>query len=76
MAVALEQEMKAKAQEARARVIEAEAEVPLAMAEAFRNAERVRWRLSKPAIRLAQTKKRLRSLDLNLFASLKSYSTW
>ncbi|MBQ2321613.1 MAG: flotillin-like protein FloA [Bacteroidales bacterium] len=37
MAVALEQEMKAKAQEARARVIEAEAEVPKAMAEAFRN---------------------------------------
>jgi uncharacterized protein YqfA (UPF0365 family) len=36
MAVALEQEMKAKAQEARARVIEAEAEIPLAMAEAFR----------------------------------------
>ncbi len=37
MAVALEQEMKAKAQEARARVIEAEAEVPRAMAEAFRS---------------------------------------
>ena len=37
MAVALEQEMKAKAQEARAKVIEAEAEVPMAMAEAFRN---------------------------------------
>ncbi len=37
MAVALEQEMIAKAQEARAKVIEAEAEVPLAMAEAFRN---------------------------------------
>jgi len=37
MAVALEQEMKAKAQEARAKVIEAEAQVPLAMAEAFRN---------------------------------------
>lgn len=37
MAVALEQEMKAKAQEARAKVIEAEAEVPKAMAEAFRN---------------------------------------
>lgn len=37
MAVALEQEMKAKAQEARAKVIEAEAEVPRAMAEAFRN---------------------------------------
>lgn len=37
MAVAAEQEMKAKAQEMRAKVIEAEAEVPLAMAEAFRN---------------------------------------
>ncbi|MCQ2204896.1 MAG: flotillin-like protein FloA [Bacteroidales bacterium] len=37
MAVALEQEMKAKAQEARAKVIEAEADVPRAMAEAFRN---------------------------------------
>jgi len=37
MAVALEQEMKAKAQEARAKVIEAEALVPQAMAEAFRN---------------------------------------
>jgi len=37
MAVALEQEMIAKAQEARAKVIEAEAEVPMAMAEAFRN---------------------------------------
>jgi uncharacterized protein YqfA (UPF0365 family) len=37
MAVAAEQENKAKAQEARARVIEAEAEVPRAMAEAFRN---------------------------------------
>ncbi|MBP7260759.1 MAG: flotillin-like protein FloA [Bacteroidia bacterium] len=37
MAVALEQEMKAKAQEAKAKVIEAEAEVPKAMAEAFRN---------------------------------------
>jgi len=36
MAVALEQEMKARAQEARANVIEAEAEVPKAMAEAFR----------------------------------------
>ena len=36
-AVAVEQEMKAKAQEARAKVIEAEAEVPKAMAEAFRN---------------------------------------
>ena len=37
MAVASEQEMKAKAQEARAKVIEAEAEVPKAMADAFRN---------------------------------------
>ncbi|MCU4157072.1 flotillin-like protein FloA [Carboxylicivirga sp. A043] len=37
MAVALEQEMKAKAQEARAKVIEAEADVPKALAEAFRN---------------------------------------
>lgn len=37
MAVALEQEMLAKAQEAKAKVIEAEAEVPRAMAEAFRN---------------------------------------
>ena len=36
MAVALEQEMKAKAQEMRAYVVEAEAEVPKAMAEAFR----------------------------------------
>lgn len=35
MAIALEQEMKAKAQEARAKVIEAEAELPRAMAEAF-----------------------------------------
>lgn len=35
MAVALEQEMKAKAQEARAKVIEAEAEIPRAIAEAF-----------------------------------------
>lgn len=37
MAIALEQEMKAKAQEARAKVIEAEAEVPKALAEAFRS---------------------------------------
>ena len=36
MAIASEQEMKAKAQEARAKVIEAEALVPQAMAEAFR----------------------------------------
>lgn len=35
MAIALEQEMKAKAQEARAKVIEAEAELPRAMARAF-----------------------------------------
>lgn len=35
MAVALEQEMIAKAQEARANVIQAEAEIPKAMAEAF-----------------------------------------
>jgi uncharacterized protein YqfA (UPF0365 family) len=35
MAVALEQEMKAKAQEARAKVIEAEAEIPRAIAQAF-----------------------------------------
>jgi len=37
MAVAHEQEMKAKAQEARAKVIEAEAEIPKAIAEAFRS---------------------------------------
>jgi uncharacterized protein YqfA (UPF0365 family) len=37
MAVAAEQEMKAKAQEARAKVIEAEAEIPKAIAEAFRS---------------------------------------
>ncbi len=37
MAVALEQEMKAKSQEARAKVIEAEAEIPRAIAEAFRS---------------------------------------
>lgn len=37
IAVAFEQEMRAKAQDARAKVIEAEAQVPLAMAEAFRN---------------------------------------
>jgi len=36
MAVALEQEMIAKAQEARAKVIEAESQIPLAIAEAFR----------------------------------------
>ncbi|HRY99694.1 MAG TPA: flotillin-like FloA family protein, partial [Bacteroidales bacterium] len=37
MAVATEQEMKAKAQEARAKVIEAEAEIPRSIAEAFRS---------------------------------------
>lgn len=37
MAVATEQEMKAKAQEARAKVIEAEAEIPKAIAEAFQS---------------------------------------
>jgi len=37
MAVAAEQEFKAKAQDARAKVIEAEAEVPRAMADAFRS---------------------------------------
>ncbi|GGF04459.1 UPF0365 protein [Hymenobacter cavernae] len=36
MAVAVEQENRAKTQEARARVVDAEAEVPKAMAEAFR----------------------------------------
>lgn len=36
MAVALEQEMVAKAQEARAKVIEAEVKIPLAMADAFK----------------------------------------
>lgn len=37
MAVAAEQEMKARVQEMRARVVEAEAQVPMAMAEAFRS---------------------------------------
>jgi len=37
MAVANEQEMKAKVQEMKAKVVEAEAQVPLAMAEALRN---------------------------------------
>lgn len=37
MAVALEQEMKARAQEARAEVIRAEAEIPKAISEAFRS---------------------------------------
>jgi uncharacterized protein YqfA (UPF0365 family) len=36
MAVAVEQENRAKVQEMRARVVEAEAQIPLAMAEAFR----------------------------------------
>jgi uncharacterized protein YqfA (UPF0365 family) len=36
IAIALEQEMKAKVEEMRAKVVEAEAEVPLAIAEAFR----------------------------------------
>lgn len=37
MAVALEQEMLAKAQEARAKVIEAEVQIPLAISEAFKS---------------------------------------
>lgn len=37
MAVAIEQEMKAKAQESRANVIQAEAEIPRAIAESFRS---------------------------------------
>ena len=37
MAVATEQEMRAKAQEARAKVIEAEVQIPLAMADAFKS---------------------------------------
>jgi uncharacterized protein YqfA (UPF0365 family) len=37
MAVAVEQEMKAKAQEARAEVIRAEAEIPKAISESFRS---------------------------------------
>lgn len=37
MAIAVEQEMKARAQEARANVIQAEAEIPKAIAEAFRS---------------------------------------
>lgn len=36
MAVAVEQENRARVQEMRARVVEAEAQVPLAIAEAFR----------------------------------------
>ena len=72
MAVALEQEMKAKAQEARAKVIEAESEVPKAMAEAFRSGNmgimdyykmkniqadtEMRENIAKPATSSAQTK--------------------
>ena len=37
LAVATEQEMKAKTQEMRAKVVEAEAQIPMAMAEAFRS---------------------------------------
>ena len=37
MAVALSQEMKAKAEEARANVIQAEQEIPRAIAESFRS---------------------------------------
>lgn len=60
MAVASEQEMKAKAQEARAKVIEAEAEVPKAMAEAFRSGnlgimDYYRMKISKPTLRCAKT---------------------
>ena len=47
MAVALEQEMKAKAQEARAKVIEAEAEVPKAMADAFRTGNLGEWTITR-----------------------------
>lgn len=39
MAIAAEQEMKAKVQEMKAKVVEAEAEIPLAMAEAFRKGQ-------------------------------------
>ena len=39
MAVAQEQEMKARTQEMRARVVEAEAEVPKAISEAFRKGQ-------------------------------------
>ena len=39
MAVALEQENKAKVEENRAKVVLAEAEVPLAMADAFKNGQ-------------------------------------
>ncbi len=37
MAVAMEQEYRAKTQEAKAKVVEAEAEIPKAIAEAFRS---------------------------------------
>lgn len=37
MAVAVEQEMRAKVQQMRAHVVRAEAQVPLAIAEAFKN---------------------------------------
>ncbi len=37
MAIAAEQEMKAKVQEMRAKVVEAEAKIPLAMAQAFKD---------------------------------------
>ncbi len=36
MAIAVEQEMKARVQEMQAKVVESEAKVPLAMAEAFK----------------------------------------
>ncbi|GIX47375.1 MAG: hypothetical protein KatS3mg131_1586 [Candidatus Tectimicrobiota bacterium] len=36
MAVAMEQEMRARVEEMRAKLVEAEAQVPLAIAEAFR----------------------------------------
>lgn len=39
MAVALEQEMRARTQEMRAKVVEAEAQIPLAIAEAFRKGQ-------------------------------------
>ncbi|NNE07199.1 MAG: UPF0365 family protein, partial [Gemmatimonadetes bacterium] len=37
MAVAVEQEMKARVEEMRAKVVEAEAAIPIAMADAFRS---------------------------------------
>ena len=39
IAIAKEQEMKAKVEEMRAKVVEAEAEIPMAIAEAFRNGQ-------------------------------------